>query len=695
MLLGAAILSVATNVRVLIILSLSLQAFLILFARLRKEATGRKGTFIRWLIWLAYLLSDKVAAQTMVLIFSRKCRTSTSTGLPTDILLFWASFLFLHVGGPDNITSYAQEDNELWKRRLLWLLLRLFLSLDAFSNSFSKNKLRLPTILVLFAGITKCAERNFALYRASFGHLGMYWGSFNVNMEADEEEDKMVVDERKNESSISFKTGADERKTESSISSKPESSISSKTGDDEKRGKMGTGSRSPVQFQGLRHESTLGAAVRLRTAVGLFDNLKRALVGPLLTKGEKEIIRDNFQKIKRSKEALRVLKIELSLLYELLHTKLPVIDTTSGFCLRMANYGCILLALVLFSLAKRHYQLGEFDMLLTYGLLIGALALDFLSIRLLFKHSDWVAISHFQESNEGKVIARQDRWSNEVPQLNFITYHVKDMPVWLNKLVYIRELSGLVKKIKGIRCQSSHSMDKEHDRFWSFIYHVVNKFSEDTEINEVWLGKGRKILDDKQQKIIDNLDYTSILLVWHIVTELCYQEDDQYKPERNTDYRQICKVLSDYMFYLAMMEPAMMVTVLDNWNTVYRCTLREIRRVVPWSFSSDEKAASERILDKGKENGKILFSAVQLALQLKRQNNQKRWQVMGKIWVELMCHAAINCRPNVHAKQPSKGGELLTLVWLLMNHLGLGTKNRATLKDVMEDETESDDDEGA
>ncbi|GLT50500.1 hypothetical protein SLA2020_239830 [Shorea laevis] len=658
----------ASNVRVLIILSLSLQAFLILFAQLRKEGIGRKR-FIRWSIWLAYLLSDKVAAHTMVLIFSSNRRTSTSTGPPTDILLFWASFLFLHVGGPDNITSYAQEDNELWKRRLFWLLFRVFLTLNAFLNSFSKNKLRLPTILVLYAGITKCAERNFALYSASFAHLGMHWGSFDVNMEDDEQKGEMEDDEREGEMVDDERNG--------------EMPISFKMGDDERRGKMGTRLPIPVQFQGVEdHESTFGTAVRL------FGNLKRALVGPLLTKREQKIIRQRFRKIKRSMEALRVLKIELSLLYELLHTKLPVIDTKSGFCLRMANYGCILLALVLFSLAKRHYQLGEFDMLLTYGLLIGAFALDFLSITLLFKHSDWVAISHFQKSNEGKVIARQDRWSNEVPQLNFIAYHVKDMPVWLNKLVYIRELRGLVKKIKGIRCKSSHSMDKEDDRFWRFIYYEVKNFSEDTEINEVWLESGRTLLDDTQQKIIDNLDYTHTLLVWHIVTELCYQEDDKYKPETNTDYRQICKVLSDYMFYLAIMQPAMMATVLDNWSTVFRDALREIRRVVRGSFSSDEKAASERILDKGNENGNILFSAVQLAFQLMRQNNQDRWKVMSKIWVELMCHAAINCRPNVHAKQPSRGGELLTLVWLLMNHLGLGTKNRATLADVIE----SDDD---
>ncbi|GLT51436.1 hypothetical protein SLA2020_248460 [Shorea laevis] len=66
-------------------LSLSLQAFLILFAQLRKEGIWGKR-FIRSLIWLAYLSADWVAAYTMVLIFSSNGSTSTSPGPPTDIL---------------------------------------------------------------------------------------------------------------------------------------------------------------------------------------------------------------------------------------------------------------------------------------------------------------------------------------------------------------------------------------------------------------------------------------------------------------------------------------------------------------------------------------------------------------------------------------------------------------------------------
>ncbi|GLT50412.1 hypothetical protein SLA2020_238990 [Shorea laevis] len=84
-----------------------------------------------------------------------------------------------------------------------------------------------------------------------------------------------------------------------------------------------------------------------------------------------------------AKDALRKMGIELSLLYEVLHTKFPVVISKIGYICRGLNFGCILGAMLSFSLVKKHYELEAFDACLTYRLLIGALALDFISIILL------------------------------------------------------------------------------------------------------------------------------------------------------------------------------------------------------------------------------------------------------------------------------------------------------------------------
>ncbi|GKU89950.1 hypothetical protein SLEP1_g4018 [Rubroshorea leprosula] len=336
--------------------------------------------------------------------------------------------------------------------------------------------------------------------------------------------------------------------------------------------------------------------------------------GPLLKIEEQKRIRGTLLTIRRSHEVLQVLEIELSLLYEVLHTKLSVIDSKSGFNLRIANFGCILLAIITFSLAKWHYQLWEFDMLLTYGLLIAALALDSLSIMLLVKYSDWYAIAHFKDTVKkdaaSKVIERQRRWCNEVSQLNCLTYHVKGMPVWLNKLADILHLRSSLKVIKGFCCQSSQNFET---LLWRFIYYEVKDFPEDTRINEVWLETGKKLLERvlnrKQKKMLDDLDYTQSLLVWHIATELCYQEDNEYNPPENrTNYRPICKPLSDYMFYLAVKQPTIMASVLDNWSTMFKKISKMIQSEVPWSFPLNEKNVSRKILDmKVEENSTDSF----------------------------------------------------------------------------------------
>ncbi|CAD5334039.1 unnamed protein product [Arabidopsis thaliana] len=58
---------------------------------------------------------------------------------------------------------------------------------------------------------------------------------------------------------------------------------------------------------------------------------------------------------------------------------------------------------------------------------------------------------------------------------------------------------------------------------------------------------------------------------------------------------------------------------------------------------------------------------------LKESSNEDgKWRVLSKVWVELLCYAASHCKATEHVAQLSRGGELLNFVWLLMAHFGLG-----------------------
>ena len=154
------------------------------------------------------------------------------------------------------------------------------------------------------------------------------------------------------------------------------------------------------------------------------------------------------------------------------------------------------------------------------------------------------------------------------------------------------------------------------------------------------------------------------------------------------------------MFYLLVMKPKMMAPVLGNWQIVFQDTCAEAKRFFRQKSISKKaeccgeilKVVSKYISDdskgneskpgyrsanlKGNVSKSVFINGSILAKQLNDDKELKtdKWKLMSRVWVELMSYAAINCRPNVHAEQPSKGGELLTFIWLLMNHLGFGTQ---------------------
>ncbi|GLT87812.1 hypothetical protein SLE2022_058720 [Rubroshorea leprosula] len=611
------------NIRSFIILSLSLQAFLIPCAPLRKITRGKLGI----LLWSAYLLADWIASCAIGSILSNEKKSATRS---SEIQVFWAPFLLLHLGGPDTITSFALEDNEFWVRHLLGLALQVGSTLYIFILSFPKNKLWLPTILVLIAGIIKYAERNRAFYLASFDHLGGNW-----------------------------------------VASKWEDGI-----------------HIPEQFQKMDSQVTFDDSTsrsKMWSAVHHSGSIKRILVGPLLTQNQCSDIRDTFLQ-EEPGDALQIMEIELSLLYEMLHTKLPVVDCTTGYVFRVISLVCILGALLSFSLLKKHHEL--FDILLTYGLLVGGFALDLISIILQYVCSDWILVAHLQ-NKESKFIDRK-RWSNVVSQLNFITYYIKDSPSVLKNVADFLYMRSLLEAIRGLRCLSPQKFRKDQE--WHFIFKEVKQLNEflsqklrDSsktvlEAKEVWLYSRERVLrnfSEQLMQITSDLDYTESILTWHIATELCYQDDQAPK----SDDKAICKKFSDYMFYLEVMQPTMMAAVSVNWKMVFEDTLGQTESFVKRSSISNGQDARRKILELNTKKMKrreeilgvknsVLWVAIELAQELKKQYP---WESMSKVWVQLMCIAAINCRPSVHAQQPSKGGELLTFVWLFMNHLGLGT----------------------
>lgn len=79
----------------------------------------------------------------------------------------------------------------------------------------------------------------------------------------------------------------------------------------------------------------------------------------------------------------------------------------------------------------------------------------------------------------------------------------------------------------------------------------------------------------------------------------------------------------------------------------------------------------QRDSEHGEQRGKILPRACTLAKDLMELPVEERWRVLSIVWLDMLIYGARNCRGDIHARTLSRGGELLSLVWLLMAHFGL------------------------
>ncbi|KAJ6693927.1 hypothetical protein OIU85_004691 [Salix viminalis] len=151
------------EIRGMVLLSLLLQTILIIFGPLRKTIAR---VWIRILVWSAYLSADMVATVALGNL-ARSQGDSSGDGSKkanNSIQAFWAPFLLLHLGGPDKITAYSIEDNELWLRHLLGLVVQVVVAFYVFSRSWGSGILQFIGIPMFIAGFIKYSERTWVLW---------------------------------------------------------------------------------------------------------------------------------------------------------------------------------------------------------------------------------------------------------------------------------------------------------------------------------------------------------------------------------------------------------------------------------------------------------------------------------------------------------------------------------------------------
>ncbi|XP_039162789.1 uncharacterized protein LOC120290558 [Eucalyptus grandis] len=641
------------NVRGAILTSLSLQVLLIFLAPIRKRCSNK---WFMMLIWLAYLGADLVANYAFGLISRAQFIGSTSDSEADaygDILAFWAPFLLLHLGGPDTITAFALEDNELWRRHLLNLLFQLGAAGYVFYQSFPSSELVVPTILMFIGGTIKYVERTIALYLASFSKLR---DSLLPPADAGPNYAKLVAEEY-----VSTKM----------LAMVPESKLPS----------------TDVELENSLDDRTV-----IKEAFFYFTTFKGLLVNLIFSFRERNDSSQFFGS-RPAKDAFRVIEAELNFFYDVLYTKAAIVHCLAGYLFRAISIGSIVSAFASFCVLNKH-GFHEFDIQITYTLLLGAIGLEFVAVGRLIC-SDWtianVATSESifirlllkfkSESSPFALHIIHARWSKFIFQYNFLDSRLTKWPKWIAKPLGLIPLEELIDDLKPRR------VEQYSEELGELIFEELKRKASCGSTNETCASRGKWALEhtenwEKCKKLlpfVSDVDYGKSLLLWHIATELCYNTDKSENPHRKTS-----KILSDYMLHLMIKQPSMMSAVAGIGQIRFRDTCAEADRFFDENIfdkSKTSKTNACRILlnvptalnpalVKGDRSQSALFDACILAKELRKFQDEK-WEIVSEVWVELLAYAAIRCQPYMHAQQLSEGGELITFVWLLMVQLGL------------------------
>ncbi|KAK1575976.1 hypothetical protein Q3G72_009831 [Acer saccharum] len=661
------------EVRVIILLSLFLQIILITFGS-RRKFTAK--CWYRIVVWSAYLTADWVAAVALG-------NLAASTQADSDLQIFWAPFLLLHLGGPDTITAFSLEDNELWLRHLLGLVVHVGVAFYVFLRSWGNSALTLIAIPIFITGIIKYGERTFVLRSSS----------------AQRFKNSLLSNPDPGPNSIRMHQRVGRQASTPLILRQ-----------------LFTPDHKPARV--LETKSLETGASDLQVAYFLFQRFQYLFADSILGTRERK---DSCSLIenKSAEDAFKLIAIELGFMYDLLYTKATIVYSQLGILFRVISFIASVTALVLFSVIIDIHAYSSIDVSITYILLIGAVVLEVYAFCVLL-FSDWTALWYagLRKTNHSEIccatfpyhsiIANRKRWSKSMAQYSLVGSCLhKIEPRWfaVKKLPWIGDL------LEKYQCLSwkDLNMDLEEMIFRQLVEKSY-EFKEDRfniESCRILLAKRGDYVLEKRNGLYDQfcwsttkVEFDHSLLLWHIATDLCYYSDlddiDGGDVNKLDSKCRSSKCLSDYMLYLLVFNPSMLpegigeIRYRDTFAEALRFFMEEeVYHLCGTTLELREKyirkseackallqvnfdAAHEAI--QGDKSQSLLFYGSRLTKQLKSLEN--KWEVISEVWVEMLTYASNKCRWKEHGQQLRKGGELLTHVRLLMVHLGLSEQYR-------------------
>ncbi|KVI07681.1 uncharacterized protein LOC112507197 [Cynara cardunculus var. scolymus] len=644
--------------RGLILSSLGLQIILSLLGKLRKT---HPRTLLRTTLWFVYFLAYAVVPIALSITAQSALEVCNNTphsiskhhkSNTSELASFWASFLLLHLGGPDFITAYSSEDNELWLRHLVFLVFQSGVALYILLLSWPGcSHLPLLSIFVFAAGCIKCFQRVRALRLGNTEHL----------------RESMLGPADPGPDYVKFLEEFQLKKSQGFI----------------------------VKVEGVAepplpiiHASPESLCKEILEAYDLFQTFKRLFVDLILTYEDRDRSKTYFCHFDSAREAFRAVEIEIGFAYDKLYTKATVVYTYTGLILHAASAFLILLVLLGFLFYSEMGNFCVIDVAITYLLMAAEILKEIFTLISMLR-SDWTDIWLNQQNHTRNILIfpflkqpSKQRWSNSIAQSDLLSVALGEKPA---RFLPVQKLFGVDKYLETQRYQtyrdvSDNLKDMIYTHFCDFI-----ACSSDSKAFCIHNGGFSSFSLQKNKCTtllwsINEAEFYQIVLTWHIATALCYYSEvnDPFQINRIES-----KHISEYLVNLLISNPEMLPMGIGIIR--YRDTCADAMRFFKTKGPITEKAeACRKLLEvdckellpsivKGDRSKSVLFDGCRLALDLREMEMERggMWKVVSQVWIEILAYAAANCRGVQHSQQLGRGGEFLTQVWLLMAHLGM------------------------
>uniref|UniRef100_A0A0D9W257 DUF4220 domain-containing protein n=1 Tax=Leersia perrieri TaxID=77586 RepID=A0A0D9W257_9ORYZ len=656
--------------QILVLLSLTLQVVLHVLAGVRR----REGNIVeRFLLWLAYQLADSTA------IYAVGHLSLSSAAREHKLVAFWAPFLLLHLGGPDNITAYSLEDNKLWKRHLVTLVVQVLgVGYVLYKNIAANGTLVvLASILMSIVGTAKYGERTWALWCANFSTIG---------------NSLKVVPRDKHQHFY-------------------------------------------VQFEHLGL-GTGGEEYLLQRAHSLFHICKRGIVDSVIINDEADqdpadktdriAISDLLQRHKDHKMMWTTMELELSLMYDIIYTKAYVIHTNLGYIIRTMAPLAVVASLLLFHFSGKGG--GRIDIAITYVLLGGALVLETRSLldslgstwTLVFLcTTPWSWLRHvtlcsgrwqrFRRvlhslSWPARILMPRSsrRWSRRIGQYNMLyscTGEITTTTAATSNQQWLKNLSTMVGFTDwwDMKCTSSTitipekvlaSLQDMHENFEPYDLNTMGLLRHNWGDLAMGKNRGKKTrpMLFKRLENYHGVDFHESILIWHIATDLILAKIEQDGSSRSVDLEAI-RAMSDYMMFVFVDHLDMLPGLPHNllfqktkiniakscktsdgvFHQLWHGARKSYRLMQTNKLARIILELPEEDVKPGPRTPRLSYART-IAARLSDWKDEDPVDVLHDMWIDFLMYAANRCNRESHAKKLNKGGEFLTIVWLMIEH---------------------------